>query len=163
MHGGCRRVADDVGSRALTPAAVSRHPSRVQTFLSRLIALALTALVTAGNAAVCEGWASTPEARMDCCAGDNPCPMHPTESERSGATRVVTQAQADSCCALSEQEQAGQSSQPFAAPVSIAVLGPGIVVVPAPPRLVVTDTWRTGAPAPPPPVSRHVLLAVFLL
>jgi hypothetical protein len=147
----------------LTPAAVSGHLSHVQTFRRRLIALTLTALVAAGNAAVCEGWASTPEARMDCCTGDHPCPMHPTESDRSGATRVVTQAQADSCCALSEQEQAGQSSQPFAAPVSSAVLGPGIVVAPAPPRLVVTDTWRTGAPVPSPPVSMHVLLAVFLL
>lgn len=140
-----------------------QHPSHVQTFRRRLIALTLTALVAAGNAAVCEGWASTPEARMDCCTGDHPCPMHQTESDRSGATRVVTQAQADSCCALSEQEQSGQSTQIIAAPTPAADLGAGIVVPPATPRLVLTDSWRTSAPVPSPLLHRHVLLSVFLL
>ena len=140
-----------------------QHPSHVLTFGRRLIALVLTALIAAGNAAVCEGWASTPEARMDCCTGDHPCPMHQAESGRSGATRVVTQAQADSCCALSEQEQSGQSTQAVAVPVPVADLGPGIVVPPATPRLVLTDSWRTSAPVPSPPLHRHVLLSVFLL
>ncbi len=91
---------------------------------------------------------------MDCCTGDHPCPMHQTESDRSGATRVVTQAQADSCCALSEQEQSGQSTQAFAAPTPAADLGAGIVVPPATPRLVLTDSWRTSAPVPSPPAPQ---------
>lgn len=132
------------------------------TFSRRLAALMLIATAAAGNAAVCEGWAATPEARMACCNDGQPCPMLKGRSEGS-ATQSVTQAQADSCCALSEQEQSGQSNQAFAAPVSSAVLGPGIVVPPAPPRLVVTDAWRTGTPVPSPPVSKHVLISVFLL
>ena len=140
-----------------------QHPSRVLTFGRRLSALALTVLVAAGNAAVCEGWAATPEARMACCSDGQPCPMHKGHSDGSAATQTVTQAQADSCCASSEQEHSSQSAPAFAAPVSSAVLGPGIVVPPAPPRLVLTDAWRPGAPVPSPPVSRHVLLSVFLL
>lgn len=139
------------------------HPSYVLTFGPRLIALFLTAVMAAGNAAVCEGWASTPEARMDCCTGDHPCPMHRTESDGAGATRVVTQAQADSCCAFSEQEQSGQSAQVVAAATPAVERGSGIVVPPATPRLVLTDSWRTSAPMPSPPLHRHVLLSVFLL
>jgi hypothetical protein len=138
------------------------HPIRVLTLSRRIIALTLTALVAAGNPAICAGWAATPEARMACCNDGQPCSMHKGRSEGS-ATQSVTQAQADSCCALSEQEQSGQSNQAFAAPVSSAVLGPGIVVPPAQPRLVVTDAWRTGTPVPSPPVSKHVLISVFLL
>ncbi len=139
------------------------HPSHVQTVGRRLIALTLTALVVAGNAAVCEGWAATPEARMACCNDGQPCPMHAGASDGSPATQTVTQADADRCCASSEQEQSGQATQSFAVPVSSTVLGLGIVVPPAPPRLVLTDAWRTGVPIPPRPVPKHVLLSVFLL
>lgn len=122
----------------------------------------LIAIAAVGNAAVCEGWAATPDARMACCNDAQACPMHIGPSDGS-ATQIFTQAQADSCCALSEQEQSGQSSQAFAAPASRAVLGPGIVVPPAPPRRVLTDAWRAWAPVPSPPVSKHVLLSVFLI
>lgn len=147
----------------LTPGARVQHPSHVLTLSRRLVTLILTALVATGNAAICKGWALTPEARMACCNDEQPCPMHEGQPKGSSATQTVTQAQADSCCALSEQEQSGQSNQAFAAPVCGAVLGPGIIVPPALPRLVLTDAWRTGAPVPSPPVSRHVLLSVFLL
>ena len=89
--------------------------------------------------------------------------MHSGQAEGSSATQTLTQAQADACCASSEQDQSGQSTQASAAPVSTAVLGPGIVVAPAPPRLVLTDDWRTSAPVPPLSVHKHVLHAVFLL
>jgi hypothetical protein len=135
----------------------------VLTLSRRLVALALTALVATGNATICEGWAATPEARMACCNDEQPCPMHAGQPKGSSATQTVTQAQADSCCASSEQAQAGQSNQVLAAPVSRAVLGLGNVVPPAPPRLILTDAWRTGAPAPSSPVPKHVLLSVFLL
>jgi len=136
----------------------------VLTVSRRLAALILIATAAVGNAAVCEGWAATAEARMECCSDGQPCPMHKEPSDGSIATQTVTQAQADSCCALSEQGQSGQSSQAFAAPVSSAILGPGIVVSPVPPRLVVTDAWRTGSPVfRSPPVSKHVLLSVFLI
>jgi hypothetical protein len=135
----------------------------VLTVSRRLAALMLIATVAVGNAALCEGWAATPEARMACCNDGQPCPMHERRSDGSSEAQTVTQAQADSCCALSEQEQSGQSPKAFAAPVTSAVLGPGIVVPLAPPRLVLTDAWRTGPPVLSPPVSKHVLLSVFLV
>lgn len=132
------------------------------TVSRRLAVLMLIATVAVGNAALCEGWAATPEARMACCDDGQPCPMHERRSDGSSEAQTVTQAQADSCCALSEQEQSPQSPQALASPVSSAVLGPGIVVPVAPPRLVLTDAWRTGPPVLP-PVSKHVLLSVFLV
>ena len=144
-----------------------QHSSPVLLLRRRLIALTLTALVAAGNAAVCEGWAATPEARMACCNDGHPCPMHqrvPNGSTAGSATtQTVSQAEADSCCASSEQEQSGQASQAFAVPISSAVLGLGIVVPPAPPRRVLTDAWRTSIPIPSPLVQKHVLLSVFLI
>ena len=139
------------------------HPTHVLTVSRRLAALMLTATLAVGNVALCDGWAATPEARMACCNDGQPCPMHTASSDGASAAQAVTQAQADSCCALSEQEQAPQSPQALAAPVSSAILGPGILVPAAPPRPVLTDAWRTGPPVLSPPVSKHVLLSVFLL
>jgi hypothetical protein len=79
------------------------------------------------------------------------------------ATTPPSQDQADARCAFSEQRHSGQASEPFGAPVSSAVLGTGLVVPPAPPRLVLTDDWRTSIPSPSPPVQKHVLLSVFLI
>src|SRR5690606_24111387 len=101
------------------------HSTHVLTLSRRLAALMLTALVGLGNAAVCAGWAPTAEARMACCSGDHPCPMHQGQQDRSGTTATLTQTQADTCCASSEQKQSGQSNEAFAAPVSSAVLGAG--------------------------------------
>ena len=84
------------------------------------------------------------------------------QQDRSGTTATLTQTQADTCCASSEQKQSGQSNEAFAAPVSSAVLGAGIVVPPTPPRIVLTDDWRTS-PSPSSPVPKHVLLSVFLI
>jgi hypothetical protein len=158
IDGSLDQWRDDVDTSVGLP-----HPTQVLSVSRRLAALMLTATVAVGNAALCEGWAATPEARMACCNDGQPCPMHNGHSDGATATQPVTQAQADSCCASSEQQQSGRSTQAFAAPVFSAVLGLGIVVPPAPPRLVVTDAWRTGAPVPSPPVSKHILLSVFLL
>lgn len=122
---------------------------------------AVLALV-AGNVALCAGWAATPEARMACCT-DGDCPMHKGESSKSGSGRVITQAQADTCCASSEHQQSNQSAPTFASVISSAVLGAG-VAIPAPvPALVRSDSWRIIAPIPIAPVPRHVLLSVFLV
>jgi hypothetical protein len=93
---------------------------------------------------------------------DGSCPLEEARTQSLSYSSMNLDAFAITC-ALSEQEQSGQSNQAFAAPVSSAVLGPGIVVPPAQPRLVVTDAWRTGTPVPSPPVSKHVLISVFLL
>ena len=119
--------------------------------------------LVAGNAAVCAGWAATPEARVACCADDVECPMHKDHSGESGPERVFTQAQADACCAASERDQSSSSNPTAVATISAAALGVGVVRPAIAPAFVLTDGWRTDAPPPGPPVSRHLLLSVFLV
>ena len=89
--------------------------------------------------------------------------MHKGDSHRSGSGRVLTQVQADSCCASSERENPNQSSPTFAAAITAAVLGVGIVLPAKVPALVLSDAWRTAAPIPVAPVPKYVLLSVFLV
>ena len=88
--------------------------------------------------------------------------MHKGGSDESSSQRVVTQAQADACCAASERDQS-HSTNPTAVAVSAAVLGSGVVLPITTPPLVLTDGWRTDTPVPSPPIPRHVLLSVFLI
>jgi hypothetical protein len=129
----------------------------------RLAALALTLGLMAGNAAICAGWLPTPEARMACCADGAECPMHKGDSHGSGSGRVLTQAQADSCCASSERKNSDQSNPSFVIAITAAVLGGGVVLPASVPALVRSDAWRTTAPIPVAPVPKHVLLSVFLV
>ena len=129
----------------------------------RLAALALTFGLIAGNAAICAGWMPTPEARMACCADGVECPMHKGDSHGSGSERVLTQAQADSCCAAAEGQNSNQSNPSFVAAITAAVLGVGVVLPANVPALVLSDAWRTSAPIPVAPVPKYVLLSVFLV
>jgi hypothetical protein len=106
---------------------------------------------------------ATPEARMACCADGVECPMHKGHSHRSGSERVLTQAQADSCCAAAEGQNSNQSNPSFVAAITAAVLGVGVVLPANVPALVLSDAWRTSAPIPITPVPKHVLLSVFLV
>ena len=133
------------------------------TWSKRLPALALTVLVSVGNAAVCAGWAPTPEARIACCAEGQDCPMHKGESHTPGSRQRITQAQADTCCATSEREHSNQSSPTFVAAITSAVLGAGVVIPSPVPALVLSDGWRSVAPIPIGAVPKHVLLSVFLV
>lgn len=100
---------------------------------------------------------------MACCADGNECPMHKGDSHRSGSGRVLTQAQADSCCASSEAQKSKQSNPSFVTAITVAVLGVGVVVPADIPALVLSDAWRRLAPIPSAPVPKHVLLSVFLV
>jgi hypothetical protein len=135
----------------------------VVRLVQRLAALALTFCVVAGNAAICAGWAPTPEARMACCADERECPMHKGDSHRSASRRVLTQAQADGCCASAEGQFADQSRPSFVRAISVAVLGVGVVLPPSIPARVLSDGWRTPVPTPIAGVPKHVLLSVFLV
>jgi hypothetical protein len=147
----------------LTPVLWSSILDTV-TLYPRLVAFALAVLLSAGNGAICAGWASTPEARMACCSDEGgACPMHKGDPHGSGSAHVLTQAQADDCCASSERDNSSQSSPTFVAAISSAVLGTGIVLPVAVPALVLTDGWRTAAPTPIGHVPKHVLLTVFLV
>jgi hypothetical protein len=140
-----------------------KHPRAVMRLVRRLAALAVTLGLMAGNAAVCAGWLPTAEARMACCADGTECPMHKGDSHRSGSARVLTQAQADSCCAPSERENSKQSNPSFVAAITASVLGAGTVLPANVPPLVLSDGWRTSGPMPVAPVPKHVLLSVFLV
>jgi len=144
-------------------ARTVEHPIAVVGLVQRFAAVALTFALVAGNAAMCAGWKATPEARMACCADGVECPMHKGHSHRSGSERVLTQAQADSCCASSENKNSNQSSPTFVAVITAAVLGPANVLPANIPALVLSDGWRTSAPIPVAPVPKHLLLSVFLL
>jgi hypothetical protein len=138
------------------------HPTEVVTFSRRLSAAALTLALFAGNGAVCAGWAATPEARMACCS-DDACPMHKSESSDSHTQRVISQADADSCCASAESGTSGPSTPPFAITLSPAVLGAGIILPADTPALVLSRASWNLTPIPASPVPKHVLLSVFLV
>ena len=129
----------------------------------RFAALALALGLVAGNAAICAGWMPSPEGRMACCADEAECPMHKGDSHRSGSERVLTQAQADTCCAAAEGQNSNQFNPSFVTAITAAVLGVGVVLPANVPALVLSDAWRTSAPIPIAPVPKYVLLSVFLV
>ena len=100
---------------------------------------------------------------MACCSEGATCPMHKADSQMSGRDRVLTQVDADNCCAASEREKSSTSTPTTAIAISFAVLGPGIILPVSVPSRVVSDDWRIVAPLPTTPVAKHVLLSVFLV
>ena len=100
---------------------------------------------------------------MACCADESECAMHKGDSHHSSSHGIVTQAQADSCCASSERKNSDQSNPSCATLITAAVLGVGVVLPATVPSLVLSDAWRTAAPIPIAPVPKHVLLSVFLV
>jgi hypothetical protein len=88
------------------------------------------------------------------------CPMH--RGATDGSTAGITQAEADSCCAMSEGDDSAPSTSAF---VPVIALGP--VVGPAH-DLVLSihppfDARYAQVPLPGSPVPRHLLLSVFLI
>jgi hypothetical protein len=131
--------------------------------MHRFSAVLLCLGLVAGNGVVCAGWMPTPEARMTCCSDDGPCSMHKSESQGE-STRVLTQAEADRCCAASEQDD----SSPSPSPSSLAFLAMlGGVLSPVPALLPEADShskvWRASVPIPTTHVPKHLLLSVFLV
>lgn len=89
--------------------------------------------------------------------------MHKGDSQHSGSERVLTQIQADNCCASSERENSNRSNPTFVTAITGSVLGVGVILPAKVPALVLSDAWRTSAPIPVAPVPKHVLLSVFLV
>jgi hypothetical protein len=141
-------------------SSLVEHPREVVRFVA---ALALTIGLVGGNTAICAGWMPTAEARRACCADGGECPMHKGDSHHSGSGRVLTQTEADSCCAAAERHRSTQSSPAFVTTITAAVLGVGIVLPASVPPLVLSDAWRTAAVISLAAVPKHVLLSVFLL
>jgi hypothetical protein len=127
----------------------------------RFSAIVVTLALAVGQAGVCVGWMSSPEARMACCSDDGPCLMHKSDS-RDESTRVLTQAEADRCCAASEQDDSAPSPAHLG---FFAMLGNVVSPIPAllPEPEARAEIWRASVPIPTTPVPRHLLLSVFLV
>jgi hypothetical protein len=133
----------------------------VLRFGNRLSVVFLALALAAGQAGVCAGWLPTPEARMACCSGDGPCPMHTSGSEDDGSKRVVSQAEADHCCAASEREDSAPSpaGPAFSVTLPIALSPVPSLLEPEPHR----NISRASTPIATARVPKHVLLSVFLV
>lgn len=127
---------------------------------SRLLAAALLATLLAGPVAVCGGWQATPEARMACCLEGAECSMHPSEDRGGIERRAVTQADADSCCAASEQNDASPTAKALVAVATPAATGSFLLLAPVTPHAMAR--YRR-APDRVFDVPRNVLLSVFLI
>jgi hypothetical protein len=89
--------------------------------------------------------------------------MHASEPPGSYTQRVISQADADNCCASAEREAPGPSTSTFAITISPAVLGAAIILPADTPALVLSQLSRNLTPIPASPVPKYVLLSVFLL
>lgn len=144
---------------------VSRLILRIVPVIRRAAAvLAAFAFISLQAGAVCEGWQSTPEARMACCETTARCAMHepPPQTVGHGHGGHHSQADADSCCAMSEPGNSGERGATFAPSVAEAALDAAAAVHAGSPATAYARHRSTGPP-PRGRVPKHVLLSVFLL
>ena len=121
--------------------------------------VAVLGLVPGAAASLCAGWQPTAEARRACCAAGLCADDHAATPAR-GSDRVITQVEADTCCAESETGQQSASSTLIAAPLSVPV---SVSVLLASPPLPTYSVIRSSAPPQTDHVPKHVRLSVFLL
>jgi hypothetical protein len=129
--------------------------------MMRLAAVVVLIVLPTSAWAQCAGWQGTAEARMECCAQDEQCPMH-KGTDGSMSHRSITQEQADTCCARSERVPSTPSSSSQLAPVTFVVVStPPAVLLPA--VAVLATHSESSVPIAASPVPRHLLLSVFLV
>jgi len=131
--------------------------------MSRRIAAVVAVLaLCAGNLAVCAGWQATPEARMACSVNATTCPMHKSDSHEHSLKRVVSQAQADSCCAAAAQgRDSAAAGSTFAVSGVIALVPVTVFTVPT--SAIASQEWRALVPLPVSSTPKHLLLSVLLV
>jgi len=139
------------------------HPRAVKLLLRRAAALVVAVTLGIAGWAECAGWAFTPEARMACCSDSGPCPMHGASESGSRTERVVTQAQADSCCAASDQSESTPSAPAFSISLSAALVVPLTTIEPVTALSTPLGSWREHVPLPGSQAPKHLLLSVFLI
>ena len=130
--------------------------------LRRLAAVAAVLTLSVGNLAVCAGWRATPEARMACCQDEATCPMHKSGGHGSESQHSITQAQADTCCAGSERNESSTTRTALVS-TGIVALVPATVPLVVTPAVPALEEWRALVPLRVSPVSKHLLLSVFLV
>ena len=130
--------------------------------LRRLTAIAAVLTLSVGNLAVCAGWRGTPEARMACCQDESTCPMHKSDGHGSAPRHQLTQAQADTCCAGSEQNELTTTRTALVSS-SMAALAPPTLQLVVSALVPSLDEWRALVPLRVSAVPKHLLLSVFLV
>lgn len=136
-------------------------PTNVLTLARRLPVLVLAVVLSAGQGALCAGWMPTPEARMACCSKDGTCPMHGSGSD-DRSKRVISQAEADRCCAGSERETPTPGASAFAPSIGLAVVSSVIPLV-APLGPTPRGSWREHFPGPVARIPKYLLLSVLIV
>ena len=145
-------------------SVVPVHPNLVELLVRRTAVLVVVLALGAAGWAECAGWQATPEARMACCSGDNDCPMHGSAEPGGGSKRrVVTQAQADSCCAASETQDSTPSAGVFSLSLATALVPSTLSTLARITAPASFDAWRTHVPLRIGQASKHVLFSVFLI
>jgi hypothetical protein len=111
--------------------------------------LVITLLAGGSISAVCSGWTASTMDRMSCCQGEG---------------HDGTQAAADSCCAMGEQQRGGTTpGAAFHAAVPVpAMMSFPPLAIPSVQWIVDRMRWATDAPIGSPPPT-HLLLSVFLI
>ena len=140
------------------------HPKIVELLFRRTAAFGVALALTAAGWAECAGWQISPEARMACCLTNGACPMHGSTEPSAGSERVVTQAQADGCCASSDTDDSMPSSAAFSLSLSAALVTSALwTMAPAMAPTAPFNASRTHVPLTVSQVPKHVLLSVFLI
>ena len=112
--------------------------------------------------APCAGWETTAQTRHDCCV-DGQCPDQlKNDGHSESHNGPVSQAQADACCAASEQQNQQRSAQ-FAGPTFLLLPPVDSVVITAGDLTPPERTDPTVVPVPSPPTRLHLLFSVFLV
>jgi hypothetical protein len=132
------------------------------TIFRRAAALVAALALCAGNVAVCAGWQATPEARLACCMDGATCPMHKSDHHEHSSRHVVSQAQADSCCAAAAQRRDSPAAgSTFAASGVIALVPIAAFTVPV--NAFMSQRWRALVPLRVSSTPKHLLLSVLLV
>jgi hypothetical protein len=90
--------------------------------------------------------------------------MHGSTEPGAGSEKAVTQAQADSCCAVSDPDDSTPSPIAFSLSLSAALVTSTLTplaTIAAPAASF--EAWRTHVPLPVGKAPKHVLLSVFLI
>jgi hypothetical protein len=130
-------------------------------FSRRFAAFALVFALSAGNLALCAGWEATPEARMACCSHGGTCPMHKADSSGEKIKRLVSQRDADRCCAAAERGST-PSAPSFVSSIAVVPMPVAhpIITAAVPPNF---DSWRNLVPIRVRTIPKHLLLSVLLV
>lgn len=134
----------------------------VLLLIRRIAAAALIFFLSSGGFGLCAGWEATPEARMACCLSGESCPMHTSAAPGTDAHKVISQADADSCCAASEPDDSTPSTAGFVPVVSLGAVASPIATADVR-TAAPAAAWRALVPLPTSPVPTHLLLSVFLI